>query len=1503
MKTFRKLFNLVAAFAVAMFVMASCTTNTTEDSNAAFVPFDIDFSTGEAQWDVADQSQELVLNKLGVGTTGTVPYLEVNSSVYWTVSVEYQDMPQADPETGETPEFTPWLEVTPIGGPQPATSVTNVYLNMAENNGEDRVANIIFKTLETTYTVVVRQRGPMTNANESRLVFVADDFGGDLLKENTMVKFYTFSNADGHKSYNGVATAGDLYAYAYAGSDNTYASLDDPSQGYYDVQFDREASAGANIMLDGASHFDIRNFNNQDKTDFYLSFGAKNCDGRFNKNDLKLLISCDNKNWAEMDYVHTSHPTNDWSLNTFDFSIAPNVSKILYFRFENTSEDVYRIDDIFFSEYEPSDNIFPLIEYGSDIIGLPINFKYNDLKQGEVKGDNWEAFGIVLTEESGAYKPEDEEPVEFSTALQTAAHVQFIMGTEASIVKKRAGGDGLLVTNSYPKVTGQYEGDYWIWTIPVHNAAANTNMACEFSFMGTNAGGKYHVFEWAQCTTDEYKLTGRPIITMDDAEKDAFYDTLDWTQWNLIDVEVPNSEDVAQTNSGIPVGSAKSASGYWKGTITYSEGFKGGKSSKVITSDPDKLIVNFPDAMEDGYYFLRLRLVSNLTCGPCNDVNYQRINKVDHNGTNYLVNTAKFTFAGCGQVVDPTDGYKFLTFVNDVDASHYYNGGDLYFSNKAVLGLYAGATNNLRSTTSGNNQFVGTYPNTSDAGQAVYVYNPYDASNDTKVGEIALSVPTMQRITDDALVLDSTPMIMTNEQAYRTTRTMRCDMQVMSSILQLGVYSRTKMNDKISKVVLRGDNIAGSHTVNLYSRQDLGELNPLSSLTAEADKAIIIPDNEFEAANVYLGVWGGEQRTITADIYAGAYYYTVELPAADYVVGNVTKHIVCLDDCVKTADDNVELTGIDSGQKFLQFVTDLANGVSGEDMAKYRNLDGDYGFVATAENGGYIDMSGIVMETWPKVKLNENFNGGGIPIKNLRINTPNTALFDNLLYGNTITNVVFDESCQLNVNLSNFTDEAQGWSFLVGSGVITADAAKHEATGNIENCTNYGTIDISGEHSNDNIYIAAFAGEVSGAPTDLDAPSHISGCKNYGRIYIHDVTQSDTPIGIKDGTVITHAYYRYTTVGGFVGRAAGYEIANCENYGDIVVDSSVNRELGTFYIGAIAGYATNRVDTNITNLFGNVHDCVNYGNITVGAPGAPATVHTFAISGGVGRTQWANLTKLENRGDINVYAIHYDPFVTGKYTNKNWTDEITGTTNAIDYFCVGGLLCFTQCNIAVGCENTLLVNYGNIYVECDTTATQDDEGSMRYADNCGICVGGAVASAGANAYNPHYNSCSNMGNVTLKCNKASAEAFLGGVMGKMASNRYDANYVFYLNGSSNVGTVSFLTDNPETVIAHVGGVCGSIIYGELKSDINGGAVSSQSTHPESTIGAILGTQHRTQIGTACSLEHALVLETAAVGGSVNGVVLNESNFSEYIYGGHQSKEVYLKDNAYFNYVP
>ena len=198
MKTLKQLFSVVVICIAAVISFSACVTETTDD-NANFVPFNITYSTGEAVWSETNP-EPLVLNKLGVGTTGTVPYLEVSSSTYWTVAVD-----EASKE---------WLSVSPLGGPQPALSVTNVYLTLSANSGEDREGVITFTQLGKTYQVVVKQRGPLTNANESRLVFVADNFGGKNLQENTVVKFYTFTGDNGGKSYSGIATAGDLYAYA-----------------------------------------------------------------------------------------------------------------------------------------------------------------------------------------------------------------------------------------------------------------------------------------------------------------------------------------------------------------------------------------------------------------------------------------------------------------------------------------------------------------------------------------------------------------------------------------------------------------------------------------------------------------------------------------------------------------------------------------------------------------------------------------------------------------------------------------------------------------------------------------------------------------------------------------------------------------------------------------------------------------------------------------------------------------------------------------------------------------------------------------------------------------------------------------------------------------------------------------------------------------------------------------------------------------------------------------
>ena len=174
MKTLKQLFSVVAICFALVIGFASCNTDPKgTDDGANVVPFSITYSTGEAVWSETDP-QPLVLNKLGVGTTGTVPYLEVSSSTYWTVSVD-----EASKE---------WLTVSPLGGPEPALTVTNVYLTLTPNEGEDRTGIITFTQLGKSYTVEVQQRGPLSNANESRLVFVSDNFGGKSLSENTVTE-------------------------------------------------------------------------------------------------------------------------------------------------------------------------------------------------------------------------------------------------------------------------------------------------------------------------------------------------------------------------------------------------------------------------------------------------------------------------------------------------------------------------------------------------------------------------------------------------------------------------------------------------------------------------------------------------------------------------------------------------------------------------------------------------------------------------------------------------------------------------------------------------------------------------------------------------------------------------------------------------------------------------------------------------------------------------------------------------------------------------------------------------------------------------------------------------------------------------------------------------------------------------------------------------------------------------------------------------------------------
>lgn len=1488
MKTLKQFFSVVALCVAGIFAFASCTVGPDGGKDAPHVvPFSVTYSTGAAVWNEADpDSSELVLTKLGTGSTGTQAFLAVTSSIYWTVSVEYPNATEENPEN--------WMSVSPKGGPAPAQTKTNVYLDLKQNLGEDRTAYVVFSTMDKTYKVAVRQRGPLTDPTQGKLRFLEDHFGKTVAAQ-TVVKFYPFSDAEGNKTYSGVAAAGGQFKFGYTGSENAYASKEDPSYGYVDPLYDGEASGGVNIMIDGKGYFDVKNFNNQHKTDFYLTFGAKNCDGKFRTEDLKLLISCDQNYWEEMPYHHDydTNKTNDWALNSIGFSIAPNISDILYFRFENTSEDLYRIDDLFVIEHDPSeDNLFPLIIYGSDIIGMPTTFKFNDLSTDNVKGQNWAAFAMVLSEESGAYEEADESgeggaAIEFAAASYTSAHMQFVCGTDASLVKRRTDGNGVVVTSSSPKVQGAIEQDYWIWTFPVYNTAPMTNIKCEISHMATDAGAKYYIFETAQCTKDEYKLAGQFLGGVPDAELTAFYNSLDWKIYDPVEIEVPNEEDPGR-GTGIPVGTGKEEKVLWSGTILASNGFAGQKGQMNCNNTA---IVTFEEAMEEGYYFMRLRFASNLTTGPTNDTVYQRINKVDHSGTNYLRDIAKFTFHSTGSVIADTSGrYQFLSIIGDMAN---YTGEAATFLRGSSMGMFAGSTPNLSSESTGNNVFQGVCPN-DELGNSVYVYYPYDATNEN-AENVKLSIPAKQYFADGYLVCNAAPFMMTNKQVFRTARTIRCDVKTPAALLNLNVYTGEYLNNKLWRIDLESDTeIGGSRTYNLKTLEDLGVNNYTNTVTAEAAEAISISDQLLDPTSVYVSLWPG-QHTLTAKLYLGKYVYTVPLEAMEFTEGEVESVTICLDDYEAVLDDSVEVTAINSAEMLREFLNDLSAGKEGEEMQKYRTIDGSYGL------GADIDMSSVDMNTWPQVTLTENFNGCGFRIKNMVISKQNVALFANVAYGKTLSNVVLDESCKLKaeIKITSGQNIDWTWSLLVKGGNPSSTAANCVVSGNIDNCVSYAPIEITRTGDvKDNFNIGAFIGAASGAPTDNDAPSAISNCKNYGDILIHDFNQATYNV--------EHPYYYYHQIGGIIGKAGGYVVTNCENHGNIIVENC-NMVTGSLYLGGIVGYNCNRVDSNTSNLMGDINNCRNYGKLLVGQDESkPVKFYNVGLAGICSRFQWGSVTQCDNYGEIKVKAVQSDPFKNGWTTSKSysdWASYLGKTTNANGFFSVGGIATFAQSNMDIGVDFRGLNNWADIDAEIDTEFAYGEPGAIYYADNLGICVGGVMGLMGANAKNPRYTECSNMANVRLKSNKTASEAFVGGVIGKTASNRNVKDADFYsVTGCANVGKVEFVTDSPETTIAHVGGVVGAAIAGKINTCINGGNVSNQSTNEQSTVGSILGAQHNSNIGFSnVTATPKMEMKGASVGGSINGVAVTKENFEQYLYGKAQTLDIYVEAPQFFSF--
>lgn len=257
MKTFKQFLRCAFVAVIAVLGLNACSKDDVKPYDWLDQPFafDITYSTGEAKWD-KEKPETLILNKLGVGMTGTVPYLKVKSNTFWTITV---------------PEDCDWLRLslsaetsfneskTTVGGPtsdvvKTDDQMTNVYIKLQENRGDTQNVTLKFRfSSGLEYEVPISQKGAQTSGESSLLTFLKDGFG-KVGGDDVAIKFYPFSEtraADGKsvRTYEGVAVAGDATGrpFSYAGSENAFVSDKNPSEEYTILTESNEVPASGSI--------------------------------------------------------------------------------------------------------------------------------------------------------------------------------------------------------------------------------------------------------------------------------------------------------------------------------------------------------------------------------------------------------------------------------------------------------------------------------------------------------------------------------------------------------------------------------------------------------------------------------------------------------------------------------------------------------------------------------------------------------------------------------------------------------------------------------------------------------------------------------------------------------------------------------------------------------------------------------------------------------------------------------------------------------------------------------------------------------------------------------------------------------------------------------------------------------------------------------------------------------------------------------------------------------
>lgn len=370
-----------------------------------------------------------------------------------------------------------------------------------------------------------------------------------------------------------------------------------------------------------------------------------------------------------------------------------------------------------------------------------------------------------------------------------------------------------------------------------------------------------------------------------------------------------------------------------------------------------------------------------------------------------------------------------------------------------------------------------------------------------------------------------------------------------------------------------------------------------------------------------------------------------------------------------------------------------------------------------------------------------------------------------------------------------------------GAGYTFVGGVAGRTAGSIENCSNGGTVTITGKNGAQN----PFYGGVVGS-TDSKNEHSITGkysgapATNYGAVVVNTETQSN----------------KYIYVGGVAGRLHTNGSMKVTNSGPVTV---TRLKCTTLFLGGLTGLANGPIESGSKNMAS--------GDITVDAL---TSSYESYIGGAVGKAVFA--VTADNDGDITVTgnakaSRHY--LVAGivgraeapiaSSTNKGKISSAAQMAGGKDYYLqVGGIVGYNNGSAPLS----------NCHNKASVVNTGDSGGYL--------CVGGITSESDADITN-----CDNTGDVSNSGSSANSRPVcVGGVAGIIygitVSNAFNTGAV------SNSGTGSGSIPNGVNIGGVVGRIAGvaKLTGTASKYNYNSGTVSDTSASDRVAMGGVVG---------------------------------------------------------------